>query len=190
MARSWVKQLTNWLSNDEDAKIPCVQVSGSALIGKVGIDQTTDGATNKVQARNATADNFNVNANLQVGDADNSEENPAFVQVTGSKTEDITFQDAATAAADGTAFTVEGYKTLTVEITRTAGTSTVAFIGEGASGADIALMGINLSTFATATSTTGTGELWQFDITGLTKVFMDLTAVATGSVTVKGKAVA
>lgn len=112
------------------------------------------------------------------------------VKLTGSKTEDVTFHDAATAAADGTAFTVEGYKTLTVEITRTAGTSTVAFMAEGPSGADIPLMGVNLSTLATAISTTGTGELWQFDITGLTKVFMDLTAVATGPVTVKGKAVA
>lgn len=63
-------------------------------------------------------------------------------------------------------------------------------MAEGPSGADIPLMGVNLSTLATAISTTGTGELWQFDITGLSKVFMDLTAVATGPVTVKGKAVA
>jgi hypothetical protein len=114
----------------------------------------------------------------------------AGIEVSGSKVEDVTFHDAATVAADGTAFTVAGYKTLTVEITRSAGTSTVAFIGEGPSGADIALIGVNLSTFATGTSTTGTGELWQFDITGLTKVFMDLQAVSGGNVTVKGKAVA
>ena len=111
-------------------------------------------------------------------------------KLTGSKTEDVTFHDAATVAADGTAFTVLGYKTLTVEITRTAGTSTIAFIGEGPSGANIALMGVNLSTLATATSTTGTGEIWQFDVTGLTSVFMDLQAVAGGNVSVKGKAVA
>jgi len=113
-----------------------------------------------------------------------------YVQLMGSKTEDVTFHDAATVAADGTAFTVLGYKTLTVEITRTAGTSTIAFIGEGPSGANIALMGVNLSTLATATSTTGTGEIWQFDVTGLTSVFMDLQAVAGGNVSVKGKAVA
>lgn len=115
---------------------------------------------------------------------------PVDAQVTGSLIEDITFHEAATVAADGAAFTVGGYKTLTVEVTRTAGTSTVAFMAEGPSGADIPLMGVNLSTLASAISTTGTGELWQFDITGLSKVFMDLTAVATGPVTVKGKAVA
>lgn len=61
--------------------------AGTAIVGKVGIDQTTDGTTNKVQARNATADNFQVNANLQVGDADNAVGNPAFVQLTGSNME-------------------------------------------------------------------------------------------------------
>jgi hypothetical protein len=101
----------------------------------------------------------------------------------------VTFHDGATVAADGTAFTVGYHKTLVVEITRTAGSSTVAFMGEGPSGADIALMGVNLTTLGTAISTTGTGELWQFDITGLTKVFMGLTAVVTGPVTVKGRAV-
>lgn len=58
--------------------------AGTNIIGKMGIDQTTDGTTNKVQARNATHDNFNANANLQVNNADNAAGNPAFVQVTGS----------------------------------------------------------------------------------------------------------
>ena len=40
----------------------------------------------------------------------------AKITLSGSKTEDITFHDAAVAAADGTVFTVLGYKTLTVEI--------------------------------------------------------------------------
>lgn len=50
--------------------------AGTAILGKVGIDQTTDGTTNKVQARNATADNFAVNANVQMADADVSASNP------------------------------------------------------------------------------------------------------------------
>ena len=53
--------------------------AGTALIGKVSIDQTTDGTTNKVQARNATHDNFCANANLQVADADISTTNPVNV---------------------------------------------------------------------------------------------------------------
>lgn len=53
--------------------------AGTSIMGKVGIDQTTDGTTNKVQARNATHDNFNINANLQVGDADNSSSNQLHI---------------------------------------------------------------------------------------------------------------
>lgn len=53
--------------------------AGSAIIGQVGIDQTTDGTTNKVQARNATHDNLQCNANLQVADADVSASNPVPV---------------------------------------------------------------------------------------------------------------
>lgn len=63
--------------------------AGTKLIGKVGFDQTTDGTTNKVQARNTTHDDLQVNANLQVNNADNSVSNPAFVEVTGSKVEVI-----------------------------------------------------------------------------------------------------
>jgi hypothetical protein len=60
--------------------------AGSSIIGKVGIDQTTDGTTNKVQARNATHDNFNANANLQVGDADVSVSNAVPVKEQGTAT--------------------------------------------------------------------------------------------------------
>jgi hypothetical protein len=114
------------------------------------------------------------------------------VGLSGSNVEAVTFHEAAVAAADGTAFTVGGYKTLTVEILRTATSGTIAFTAEGPSGADILISGVNLASFATATSTTGTGELWQFDITGLTKVFMDITVMVAGagSITVKGTAVA
>lgn len=114
------------------------------------------------------------------------------VSLSGSRTEDITFHDAAVAAADGAAFTVGGYKTLTVEILSTATSFTIAFIGEGPSGADIPLMGINLTTLGTGINTSTSGQLWQFDISGLTKVFMDLTTIVAGagSVTVKGTVVA
>ena len=102
----------------------------------------------------------------------------------------VTFHDAATVAADGNIFTVDGQKTLTVEIYGTSTSRTIAFIGRGESGTDRAIMGVRLSDLSTATSTTGTGELWQFDITGLVSVFMDLQAVAGGNVTIKGRAVA
>lgn len=60
--------------------------AGSAIIGKFGIDQTTDGTTNKVAATQGTHDNLNCNANLQVANADNAVGNPAYVALTGSNT--------------------------------------------------------------------------------------------------------
>ena len=115
------------------------------------------------------------------------------IKLTGSKVEDITFHDAATVAADGTVFTVGGYKTLTIEIYGTSTSKTLAFMGVGPGGTAHAIMGVKLDTLATATTSVGTvvtPEFWQFDITGLTSVIMDLTAIANGNVTVKGKAVA
>lgn len=105
-------------------------------------------------------------------------------------TKSVTFHDGATVAADGETFEVGAYKTLTVEIYGTSTTRTVAFIGIGPSGSQRTIMGVKLSDLTTGTSTTGTGELWQFDITGLTTVIMDLTAVAGGNVSVKGMVVA
>ena len=64
--------------------------AGTNIIGKMGIDQTIDGTTNKVQARNATHDNFNANANLQVNNADMSASNPGFMSLTGSILKDET----------------------------------------------------------------------------------------------------
>jgi hypothetical protein len=162
----------------------------ASVAGTVAIDQATDGTTNRVQARNASHDDLNVNANLQVNDADNAVGNPAFVQLTGAAAADITFHDAAVAAADGAVLTVGGCKALTVEIYGTSTSRTVAFIGRGPAGADRAIMGVRLSDLSTATSTTGTGELWQFDVTGLMSVLMDLQAVSGGNVSVKGRAVA
>lgn len=114
------------------------------------------------------------------------------IALSGSNVVEHIFHDAAVAAADGAVFTVGGYKTLVVEILRSATSGTIAFKGRGPTGADIALMGVNLGTFATATSTNGTGELWQFDISGLSSVLMDITAIVAGggSITVKGTAVA
>jgi hypothetical protein len=70
------------LARLKDLMSGMVLAAGSAIIGKVGIDQTTDGTTNKVQARNATHGNFQVNATLQINDTDNAVGNPAFAQLT------------------------------------------------------------------------------------------------------------
>lgn len=69
-----------WVERADALKL----LAGTEIIGKVGIDQTTDGTTNKVQSRNVTHDNFNANANLQVGDTDVGVANPVPVELTGS----------------------------------------------------------------------------------------------------------
>ncbi len=115
------------------------------------------------------------------------------VTISGSLASLHTFHDAIVAAADGTPFTVAGYKTLTVYISGTSTSRTIEFkcLPPGAAAGDYrSLMGVRLSDFATATSATGNNEVWQFDITGLTEVLMDCSAVAGGNVTVKGRAVA
>lgn len=103
---------------------------------------------------------------------------------------DIEFHKDAVVASDGKEAIVFDAKTLTIEIYGTSTSRTIAFIGRGPSGTDRAIMGVRLSDLATAVSTTGTGELWQFDVTGLVSVFCDLQAVAGGNVSVKGRMVA
>lgn len=104
---------------------------------------------------------------------------------------DVTFHNAATVAGNGTPFDVDEWKTLTVEISGTSTGRTVTFYAKGASGTLRPLAGTKISAapLTVAVSTTGTGELWQFDITGLNSVIMDLTAITDNNVSVKGRAV-
>lgn len=135
-------------------------LAGTNLIGKVGIDQTTANA-NEVVVKSAI-----------------------------HKGEDVILHDQVITTGNGTPFTVSTYKTLTIEIYGTSSSRTITFYGKSKSGTLRLLTGINMSTFTTATNTTGTGEIWQFNITGLDYVIIDVTAVAGGNVSVKGKAVA
>lgn len=110
------------------------------------------------------------------------------VQLTGSIVEDVELIDAATAPTSES-FAVGAYKTLTLEIYGTATSVTVEFKGTGPSGAARAIAGVRMSDFVVGT-VGAIGEIWQFDVTGLTTFIADLTAVSGGYVTVKGKAVA
>jgi hypothetical protein len=105
---------------------------------------------------------------------------------------EVVFHDGATAAANGTDFKVDYFKTLTVEIFGSSDNSarTVTFYGKLRSGTLRPISGMKLAGLTTALNTTGTGELWQFDITGLESVVMDLTSITDGKVSVIGKAVA
>lgn len=113
--------------------------------------------------------------------------------IIGSLTNLHAFHNGATVAADGTAFAVGGFQTMTVYISGTSTSRTVEFkcLPPGAATGDYRpLMGVRLSDLSTGASTAGNNEVWQFDLTGLDEILMDLVAVAGGNVTIKGKAVA
>jgi len=105
---------------------------------------------------------------------------------------EVIFQNAATTLGNGSVFTVGGYKTLTVEIdgsdTNTA--RTVNFYRKSRKGELKSIFGVRTSDGAVATSTTGIGEEWQFDISGKYQIVIDLGSITGGSVTVKGGVVA
>lgn len=118
------------------------------------------------------------------------QDNPLHTRLTTSLVQDVTLQNAATATGNGTALDVKGLKTLTVEVSGTSTSRTVIFEGASVSGTYYPITGVKLSDYTSATQTTGTGEVWQFDITGLVNVRARVSAVAGGNVSVKGKAVA
>lgn len=91
----WVEKIAK--AQGTTYKVPIDSVpAGTAIMGKVGIDQTTDGTTNKVQSRNATHDDFNANANMQVGNADVGAANTVpvkFDQTTPGTTNGVSLTD-------------------------------------------------------------------------------------------------
>ncbi len=121
-----------------------------------------------------------------------SSSNPLPCVLNGSLTNQILFQVAATTTGNGTSLTVAGLKNLTVGVTSAGGNTarTVEFHGVDPAGNDNLITGILKNGLTLASSTTNTGETWQFDITGLVTVYMKLTAITAGNVTVTGLAVA
>ena len=104
---------------------------------------------------------------------------------------DHTFHDEQTGVDSGTDLEVTpAFTSLLIEVYGTSSSRTLQFKAKGESGTARTLLGTKISDASTATSTTGTAELWRFDITGLKHITMDLTAVAGGNVSVKGRAVA
>lgn len=114
--------------------------------------------------------------------------NPANVKLAVDTTA-ITFQDAITATGTGTTFVVNGNKTITLEISGTSTSRTIQFQASGPSGTFYPISGVNLSDMSVSSATTGTGALWQFDVTGVESFRANVTGIAGGNVTIKGKAV-
>lgn len=128
--------------------------------------------------------------NLQSKWQSASTSTPFPIQSMGSGVTDVTLQNAASATGNGTALTVGGTKTLTVEVSGTSTSQTIVFEGASVGGTYYAIQGVKLQDLSTATQTTGKGEIWQFDVTGLVNFRARISAIAGGTITVKGKAVA
>ena len=113
-------------------------------------------------------------------------------ELTGSNVADVIFHDAVSAAGNGLIYSVAGYKTLTVEIYGTSTGRQVNFMARGPAGVDRPLTGLRISDLdlVTGTSTTGTAEIWQFDIAGLTSILFPIASVTGGNVSVRGRVVA
>lgn len=107
-----------------------------------------------------------------------------------AKTMDFAFQTNATVAGAGQLLTVDSYRDLTIEIVGTSTAQTVKFWGLMNSETKIPLTGFNVSTQSSATQTTGINEIWQFPITGLKTVEMEIISVSGGELSVNGKVVA
>ena len=112
------------------------------------------------------------------------------VTLTGSNVADVIFHDAVSATGNGLIYSVAGYKTLTVEIYGTSTGRQINFMARGPAGADRPITGLRISDLATDTGTTGTAEIWQFDIAGLVSVLCPIASVAGGNVSVRGRVVA
>lgn len=104
---------------------------------------------------------------------------------------DITFHDHATTAGEGTHFQTDTYTTLNVWTEGTASNHTIAFFEKDPFGhlKPIAGMRSDVTNPALAVSTTGIGEVWQFDIIGKREIIMSLTSVSGGYVSVFGRAI-
>ena len=100
----------------------------------------------------------------------------------------VTLQDAATAVSNGTNFAVSTNKTITVEITGTSTSRTVIFEGSSVGGSFFRIQGARLSDLVIDSQTTGSGEVWQFEVTGLVNFRARISAIAGGNVSVKGRA--
>jgi hypothetical protein len=92
------------------------------------------------------------------------------------------FHNAAVAAGDGKFLdnSSQGYKTLTVAIKGTTTSHTVAFKFMNPCGDMEALKGMKGSDWSTGTTTTGTAESWDFDISNKKRIYMDITAMVLG----------
>lgn len=148
--------------------------AGTAIIGKVGIDQTTPGTTNAVSANQGAA------AALASG----------WPVINGEASDTTGTFTNATQSTSVTAGSLDGYGNVLISITGTYGTATAVFEGSddggttwyGISEADRTDSNVIESGY---TSLTNTSRAWQISNPGWDSVRVRSTAVASGTVNVR-----
>ncbi|MBN7741560.1 phage portal protein [Bacillus velezensis] len=101
---------------------------------------------------------------------------------------DVIFHENAAEAGEGSIFSAGAWKKLLVEITGTAESGHVAFWGRSISGKNVPIRGIRSDDGASAAGTSGTEEVWSFDIAGFKEIVMEIQSISGGSLSVKGTA--
>lgn len=160
------------LSSDSTGQVKLT--TGAALVGKVGIDQTTPGTTNAVSANQGTA------AALASG----------WPVLNGEASDTAGTFTNATQTTSVTATSLDGYGNVLISINGTYGTATAIFEGSddggttwyGISEADRTDSNIIESGY---TSLTNTSRAWQISNPGWDSVRVRSTAVASGTVNVR-----
>ena len=101
---------------------------------------------------------------------------------------DVIFHENAAEAGEGSIFSAGAWKKLLVEITGTAESSHIAFWGRSISGRNVPIRGIRSEDGTSAAGTSGTDEVWLFDIAGFKEIVMEIKSISGGSLSVKGTA--
>ncbi|WP_332275869.1 phage portal protein [Bacillus velezensis] len=101
---------------------------------------------------------------------------------------DVIFHENAAEAGEGSIFSAGAWKKLLVEITGTAESGHVAFWGRSISGKNVPIRGIRSEDGTSAAGTSGTEEVWSFDIAGFKEIVMEIKSISGGSLSVKGTA--
>ncbi|NUI61347.1 phage portal protein [Bacillus amyloliquefaciens] len=101
---------------------------------------------------------------------------------------DVIFHENAAEAGEGSIFSAGAWKKLLIEITGTAESGHIAFWGRSISGRNVPIRGIRSEDGTSAAGTSGTDEVWSFDIAGFKEIVMEIKSISGGSLSVKGTA--
>lgn len=103
-----------------------------------------------------------------------------------------TFLDEATEAGNGTELKLNKYNydnglLMLIDVDGTSTTFVATFQAAGLNDSYSDVSAVQLSDMTATTTATSTSTLYQIDLTGLSKVRVELTSIDNGNVTVKGR---